>query len=151
MKQIWARPGRKETMQTVTRVFLGVIVVTALILAFAPAARAAGDLPRAGDPLTPEGLAAVAGITLSLLLAYVPGLSDRYNALPGKLKAPLMGVLLLALAAGVFAATCGRVLDVGITCDRPGVWSLLSILVTALVSNQGAYLLAVEPFKGEMR
>ena len=51
--------------------------------------------------VTPEFLAAVAGVVLSLAFSYVPGLRDWYEALAGEFKRLIMaGVLLVGRSAG---------------------------------------------------
>ena len=88
--------------------------------------------------MSAEQLAAIAGVILSLLFSYVPGLSDWYGALDPTKKRLVMAVLLLAVAAGVFGASCGK-LVAGVTCDKAGALALISAFITALVANQAAY------------
>jgi hypothetical protein len=91
--------------------------------------------------MSAEQLAAIAGVLLSLLFSYVPGLSDWYGALDPTKKRLVMAALLLVVAVGVFAASCGQFVAgvVGVTCDKGGALALISAFITALVANQAAY------------
>lgn len=128
---------------------LALIAFVLLLIAVAtPVAQAQGmTLPTPG-PVTPELLAAIAASLLSLLLSYVPGLGDWYNSLSGQAKALLMGLLLLVVSVGIYAGTCGGLWTAfGVTCDRQGLFALLGILLSALMANQGTFMIAVDPFK----
>lgn len=92
-----------------------------------------------------DTLASLGAIVLSLGFAYVPKLKDWYSALESTQKAGLMAVLLIVLSIAIFAASCGQVIQVGITCDKQGAVGLVQILVSALIANQGAFLLLVRP------
>lgn len=91
-----------------------------------------------------EKIAAIAGIVLSLLFSYVPGLSAWYEKLEKPVKQAIMAMLLIVIAAASYGLACaGYSSDLGltVTCDRTGVLSLLNVLIAALVANQGMYLL----------
>lgn len=96
--------------------------------------------------MTDNLLVGIAGILLSLLFGYVPGLSDWYNALDSVRKAQIMAALLLAAAVGVFLAGCYSPWQ-SVTCDEAGLWGLVELLVTALVANQATFQIAVRPGK----
>ena len=93
-----------------------------------------------------EQLTILAGVLLSLILAYFPGLEAKYNGLDGKKQALIMLGLLLAVSIGVFAISCAG-LEPLVACTQEGVWGLVGLFVTALVTNQATYLVAVKPFK----
>ncbi len=92
-----------------------------------------------------NAIAGFAGLLLSLLFGYVPGLRDWYEALDGVRKAQVMAGLLLLAAGGLYAAACYTPWSVGVTCGEPGLWQLLEMLMAALVANQAAYLIGVRP------
>ena len=96
--------------------------------------------------MTVEQLGGIAGIILSLALAYIPKVSDWYNAKTGAEKAQIMGLLLVVSALGVFGLGCAN-LYVLVPCTVEGAKTLVGVLVAALVANQGTFLLAVRPFK----
>lgn len=91
-------------------------------------------------------LASIAGVILSLALAYFPKLKEWYDAKDGPAKAQIMGGLLVLAALGVFGASCANLYPL-VECSVNGAKELVGILVAALVANQGAYTLMVRPFK----
>jgi len=86
-------------------------------------------------------LAGIAGIVLSLLFEYLPGLHDWYNALVDTKQKLVMLAALLLSAAGVFALACLGRYDL-VTCDVAGVWMLLEYFVLAVIANQATYLIS---------
>ena len=91
--------------------------------------------------MSSELLAGIAGIVLSLLFEYLPGLHDWYNALAdGYQKLVMLAVLLLS-ACGIFALACVGRYDL-VTCDVNGVWLLVEYFVLALVANQATHRLS---------
>lgn len=100
--------------------------------------------------MTIETLVAVAAGILSLAVAYVPGLKERYDQLDPAGKARWMAVLLIAVSLGAFGLACANLLilfGLEIACTAEGGVALLRILIAALVANQAVYTLAVRPFK----
>lgn len=93
--------------------------------------------------MTPEQLASIAGIVLSLAFSYVPGLSDKYNALDGTTKRLVMLGVVVAVAFGAFGLTCAKVAlgGLALTCDQAGAVELVKAVVTALTVNQVTFLL----------
>jgi multisubunit Na+/H+ antiporter MnhG subunit len=94
--------------------------------------------------MTAEQLGSIAGVILSLAVAYIPKLSDWYDSLDTKGKARVMGVLLVVAAIGVFAAGCINTL---VPCNVDGAKELVGVLIAALTANQATYLIAVRPFQ----
>jgi len=99
--------------------------------------------------MTAEQLALIAGMVLSLALGYIPGLSKWYAPLGTEQKAGIMALLLVIAAVAIFALSCGAIIAVGITCDKQGVIELVTLLILALMANQGTYKLAVKPFEAK--
>lgn len=89
-------------------------------------------------------VAGVAGILLSLIFGYVPGLRPWFEALDAVRKAQVMAGLLLLAAAGLFGAACYTPWAV-VECSEAGFWQLVELFVAALVANQATYTLAVKP------
>jgi len=94
--------------------------------------------------MTADGLSAIAGVVLSLVFSYVPGIKCWFETLESQEKQALMGVLLVIVALGVFGVSCARVIDTGIGCTQGGAIGLVQVLIAALVSNQSTYLLTKE-------
>lgn len=97
--------------------------------------------------MTPETISYIAGVVLSLLFAYLPGVKVWYNAQPTEKKALVMLIALAAASAGAFGISCLGWFSVPVTCDKAGALSLLELFVKAAIANQATFLLAVDPFK----
>lgn len=96
--------------------------------------------------MTPEQLASLAGVVLSLVLGYVPGLKAWYDALDNQYKVTLTGGLLIVVAAGALAWGC-RADPAGVmACLYAGWEPAVNTLIAALIANQAAYTLLVKPF-----
>jgi len=85
-----------------------------------------------------EFLAGAAGIILSLLFSYVPGLNTWFDKLDGIYKRLLMGSLILLVGVGAGGLSCAG-LFVGVTCDQAGAIAAARAIFAALVANQTAY------------
>jgi hypothetical protein len=91
--------------------------------------------------MTAEELSAIAGVVLSLVFSYVPGVAGWYEKLQADWKRVLMAVLLLAVAGAISGLSCGGVID-AVECSQAGALGLVKILIAALVANQGTYLIS---------
>lgn len=96
--------------------------------------------------MTPEILSGAAGVLLSLLFAYVPGLRDWYNIRQSAEKALLMLSLLVIVAGGSYALSCVGPFDY-FQCTQAGGWQVVQVLIAALVANQATFVAAVRPFR----
>ena len=99
--------------------------------------------------MTAEMLAGFAGVVLALLLSYVPMFGTWFNAQPSNVKVMINGFLLVVVGAGIYGLACAgwaADLNLAVTCDKTGLITLLSALLTALISNQAAYMAFVKPF-----
>lgn len=96
---------------------------------------------------TPEKLAELAGVVLSLALGYIPGLRAWYDALDNPRKVTLTGGLLVATAVAVLAWGCRADAAGVVACVVAGWEPMATVLVGALIGNQAGYLLLVKPFK----
>jgi hypothetical protein len=88
-----------------------------------------------------EQLASIAGVVLSLAFSYVPGVKGWFEELAKGQKQALMGGLLIVVAGASFGLSCAGVVDVGVACTQTGAIGLVEVLVSALVANQGTYLI----------
>lgn len=91
--------------------------------------------------MTVEQLGAIAGVILSLLFSYVPGLSTKFGGLSATTKRLSMALLLLLVAIGALALSCSNIV-VSVTCDQAGLIALVNTYIAALVANQAAYMIA---------
>ena len=94
---------------------------------------------------TPESLAMLAGVVLSLLFSYVPGLSDWYGALSATIKRLIMAGLLLVVAGGAFGLACAGIIT-GIDCSQTGLIDVVWAFILAVIANQSTY--ALSPRRG---
>lgn len=96
-------------------------------------------------PLTPELLAGIAGVALSLALSYIPGLNSRYAGLSEDVKKFIMLLLLAAVSLGVFGVSCAPLLGlVFVECSSGGVVQVLTVFIAALIANQGVHRVSPE-------
>lgn len=96
--------------------------------------------------LTPELLAALVAGLLSLLATYVPGFNAWFAALAADAKRALMGIAVIVISLVVYVLACSP--DLGFTfvsCPTGGIWSLLSIVILSLTSNQAIDRITPEP------
>lgn len=96
--------------------------------------------------VSPESIAMVAGVILSLLFSYIPGLRawfDKFNAEQKR----LWMLLMLALVAGSsFGLACGGILA-GVACTTKGAVDVVWAFVLAVIANQSIY--AISPQVGK--
>ena len=85
--------------------------------------------------LSPETLAALAGLGLSAALEYLPGANSAYAALTGVQKRVVLLILLCAAAAGVVAAQC----SLAAACWQANLDTALSAVLYAFVGSQAGY------------
>jgi len=92
-----------------------------------------------------DELSGAAGIALSLICSYAPGIKDKFEALSPTEKRLVMAALLLIVACAVFLAGCRGWM--AITCDETGVLGLCRSVVIALIANQGTFLISPKATK----
>ena len=95
--------------------------------------------------MSAEFLTMIAGVVLSLLFSYVPGLNTWFAALDSLYKRLIMLGLLLLSAAALFGLACAGILQelagVQVTCDRAGLIGLVQAFIAAVIANQTAYMI----------
>lgn len=96
-------------------------------------------------PLTPDHLAATAGVVLSLAASYTPGFSSWYDALTPTPKRLVMLAALAVAALGVLVYQC-RADGV---CYGANVETAVSAFVLAAIANQATA--ALTPLSPERR
>lgn len=86
----------------------------------------------------------IAGIVLSLLFSYAPGLMTWYEKQSGY-KALIMLVVLVVVAAGYFGFGCvpamARWLNIIVPCTGDGALIVTLALIKIVLANQATYLL----------
>ncbi len=90
--------------------------------------------------MTAEIIASIAGILLSLVFSFVPGLKQWYDSQTPQAKSLVMLGALVVVSAGAFGLSCAGWFDVPITCDQAGAEQLVGAFILALMANQSTYL-----------
>lgn len=93
--------------------------------------------------LTPENLAALAGIFVSGFFAYFPWVSKWYDGLDSQFKPLIQAGVLLAVAWGYLLYGCKFQFD----CINLNANILLDVYVRAIIANIGTYFVAVRQIK----
>ena len=88
-----------------------------------------------------ELIVSIAGVVLSLLFSYIPGLRTWFAALVAETKQLIMLGLLVLVTGAIYALGCYGIVDTGIVCGKEGIIALVQMLIVGLVSNQAAYLI----------
>lgn len=86
----------------------------------------------------------IAGIVLSLVFSYLPGLNKWYDALESNIKRLIMLGLIFVVAAAYFGLSCTSwAPDLGITvpCTTEGLKLVVLAFFQILVANQAVYKL----------
>ncbi len=94
--------------------------------------------------ITAEKLSLVAGILVSLAAFYLPIVGPWYEKQEAKTKAQIMGLAIILTGAGSFilAFYCVGPFCLPQPIDLPNqVWALVLTIASALISNQGTYML----------
>jgi len=98
------------------------------------------SLSQGGTLMTADELSAIAGVVLSLVFSYIPGVSKWFEGLASGYKQLTMGTLLLVVACVIFGLACWGIVDT-VVCDQAGALGLVKVLIAALIANQSVYLI----------
>lgn len=93
-------------------------------------------------------IATIAGVIITLALAYLPGVSAKWEALDGTRKRLALGILYAAVSIGLYVPSCfgGPQL---VECSTDSIWSVVLAFLMALISSQSMY--AVLPAQDKAR
>jgi hypothetical protein len=96
--------------------------------------------------MSPEILASVVAVVLSLAFSYIPGLNVWYAGLGKEVKQLIMLLLLVVVAGVSYGLACaGWLTDltgIVMACDKASFLGLVRTLVVAIIANQGVYSLS---------
>ena len=92
--------------------------------------------------MTPELIASIAAVVLSLLFSYVPGFAPWFEPLQPNTKRLIMLTLLVVVSASSLALACAGIAAGKVACDRAGAVDLLKAFIAAMIANQAAYQLS---------
>ena len=91
--------------------------------------------------MTPEAIAAIVGVVISLILEYVPKVKSWYNAQGDtQQKLVTLGVGLVVVAA-IFGLGCANLLSPYWTCDWAGGYNAALVFLAYVLANQTTYAL----------
>ena len=88
--------------------------------------------------LSPETLAMIAGVILSLIFSYIPGARNWFDQYAPEAKRLIMLTLLAIVAGSSYGLACAGILT-GIACTVPGAIDVVWTLILAVIANQAAY------------
>jgi len=93
--------------------------------------------------MTPDTLALVAGVILSLAFSYIPNLRTWFAEQTKEFQQLAMLGLMVLVAAATYGLACAGILSdlfgVSLTCDKIGILGLLKALIFAVMANQATY------------
>lgn len=95
---------------------------------------------------TPEVIAGIAGLILTLVFAYFPKLRVKYGGLESEAKSGIMIALLVFAASTIWILTSTGVIPTA----EPVTWVMFTkILFSALITNQPTY--SILPKAGDVK
>jgi hypothetical protein len=100
--------------------------------------------------MTSDKLAALVGVLISLLFAYLPGVKTWIEKQSSELKGGLTAGLTILAGIAIYGLSCaGWFMDLGVICSKAGLQQLVTTIIGALVGLAGTYVTLVRPFKGK--
>jgi hypothetical protein len=94
--------------------------------------------------MTPELLASIAAVLLSLFASYFPGFAAWFEGISPNAKRLLMLALLALTTLGSYVIACADLaaaFKIPATCDPAGAVDLVKAFISAIVANQATYLI----------
>lgn len=128
--------------------FLLTLLLTILLMVvfvFPVMAQASGPVPVVTFSATPEKIAMVAGLAVSLILSWFPGLRTKFARLSEDAKKGIMLLVLAVTAGAVYGLNCSGFIDAGIGCDQNGVARFAWLFILAMVTNQSTFKITPLP------
>jgi hypothetical protein len=94
--------------------------------------------------ITPQLLAAAAGVLLSILFEYTPKLHNWYNKQPDTIQRLVMLACLFIVSGGLFGIACAGWLawiapGLLLACSQQGLVGLVVAFFAALIANQAVF------------
>jgi hypothetical protein len=95
------------------------------------------------QPLTPETLAVVAGMVISLICSYFPAARRWMDQRSGDEKRQVMLIATVLTGLAIFGMSCtgvlGDLLGLSLACNQAGVILLVRVIFIGAVANQATY------------
>jgi uncharacterized membrane protein YidH (DUF202 family) len=80
----------------------------------------------------------MAGVVMSLIFRYVPGMRDAFDQLDATQKQAFMGMIIICVGLASAALGCAGWFNL-VTCEREGFETTVRSIIIALMANQTAY------------
>ena len=90
--------------------------------------------------MSPEQIAAVAGVIISLLLEYLPWFSKWYNNLEDNMQRLIVLGAGFVVVGGAFGLGCAGLLGSYWLCTTAGAWEAVLAFIAYLMASQATYL-----------
>jgi len=98
--------------------------------------------------MSSDKLAALVGVLISLLFAYLPGLRAWFSKQSSEAKGGITASVTVFAALAIYGLSCaGWFPSLGVTCSQGGFQQLVAVVIGALVGLAGTYVTLVRPFK----
>ena len=97
--------------------------------------------------MSPEQIAAIVGIVVSLALEYIPVFKDWYNSLPDSQQKLLALGVGFGVVAGAFGLGCWGLMAPYWACSWPGAWDALLVWLAYVLANQATYAIFLKKDK----
>jgi len=93
--------------------------------------------------MTPETLALISGVVLSLAFSYIPNLRTWFAEQTKEFQQLAMLGMMALVAAATYGLACAGILSdlfgLDMTCDKIGILGLVRALIYAVMANQATY------------
>lgn len=89
--------------------------------------------------MTPETIASLAGLIISVIFSYFPILRVKYAALSEELKSVIMIALMILAGFAAWGAGCIGWVETNLACDVSSVQKLIWLILVAIATNQGVH------------
>ena len=97
--------------------------------------------------MTPEMIAAIVGVLLSLAAEYIPVFKDWFNSLPDSQQKMVMLGAGLVVVYGAFGLGCAGLLTSYWACTWLGAYDALLVFLAYVLANQTTYALFLKKDK----
>ena len=98
--------------------------------------------------MTSDKLAALVGVLISLIFAYLPGVKYWFHKQTSEAKGGISALVTILAGIVIYGLSCaGWFTQLGVICGKAGFQQLVTIIIGALVGLAGTYVTLVRPFK----
>lgn len=94
-----------------------------------------------------RGIALIAGAALSLIFSLFPPARKWLNDHASDYQVLIMDGVIIAVGIIWYTLGCANFIVPTIPCDRPGLFQVLTVIVSAIVGNQGTFMATPDKWK----